>query len=60
MQPPLIAIPCRHDTSPTYMNEPLNVQSDAYLKAVSEAGGIPFLIPLTLSDQAFRRLYETG
>jgi putative glutamine amidotransferase len=58
MQPPLIGIPCRHDTSPTYMNEPLNVQSDAYLKAISEAEGIPLLIPLNLPDTALRRLYE--
>jgi len=44
---PLIGIPCRHDVSATYAQRQLTAQSDTYLTAISRAGGIPFLIPLT-------------
>ncbi len=57
-EPPLIGMPCRHDTSTVYNRERINAQSEAYLSALSQAGGIPFLIPLTLPPDALRRLYD--
>jgi hypothetical protein len=54
-EPPLIGMPCRHDTSTVYNQEKINAQSEAYLSALSQAGGIPFLIPLTFPPHALRR-----
>ncbi|MDX1522533.1 MAG: gamma-glutamyl-gamma-aminobutyrate hydrolase family protein [Anaerolineae bacterium] len=55
---PLIGIPCRHDLSVNYRRRPVQAQSEAYLDALTEAGGIPFLIPLNLADDALRCLYD--
>ncbi len=55
---PLIGIPCRHDTSNNYAKELVNVQSETYLSAISQAGGIPLLIPLNLERAALRTLYD--
>ncbi len=55
---PLIGIPTRHDKSTTYRRSMVHAQNEAYIKAVSQAGGIPFLIPLNLDTPALRRLYE--
>lgn len=55
---PLIGIPCRHDTSGKYQGSPINAQSEAYLTAIGNAGGIPFLIPLGLAEPALRKLYD--
>ena len=55
---PLIGIPCRHDLSVNYGRKPVNAQSDTYLSAIGQAGGIPFLIPLKLDTPALRRLYN--
>jgi putative glutamine amidotransferase len=55
---PLIGIPCRHDISSNYPQNPINAQSEAYMSALAEAGGLPFLIPLNLETSALRRLYD--
>lgn len=55
---PLIGLPCRHDLSQIYTNGKVNAQNENYLTAVSQAGGIPFLIPLNLEEAALRRLYD--
>jgi len=38
--------------------KPVNAQFDAYLSAVSRAGGVPFLIPLSLEMSALRELFN--
>jgi putative glutamine amidotransferase len=55
---PLIGLPCRHDFSQIYANGKVNAQNENYLTAVTQAGGIPFLIPLNLEAAALRRLYD--
>ena len=55
---PLIGIPCRHDLSVIYRQKPVNAQNDAYMEAVTQAGGIPFLIPLNLPDSSLKTLYD--
>jgi len=55
---PLIGLPCRHDFSQIYRSGKINAQNENYLTAVTEAGGIPFLIPLNLPEAALRRLYD--
>jgi putative glutamine amidotransferase len=57
---PLIGIPCFHDKSRGYGNNPTNAQYDAYLAAISRAGGLPFLIPLSLETAALRQLYDVA
>jgi putative glutamine amidotransferase len=55
---PLIGIPCRHDVSTIYAKDPVNAQGDKYLRVISQAGGIPLLIPLNLEMPALRTLYD--
>lgn len=55
---PLIGILARHDKSVTYRQSAVNAQNEAYLHAVTQAGGIPFIIPLNLPESALRRLYD--
>lgn len=55
---PLIGILARHDKSVTYRQSAVNAQNEAYLHAVTAAGGIPFIIPLNLPEDALRRLYD--
>jgi putative glutamine amidotransferase len=55
---PLIGIPCQQDITSDSFKDPVNSQSQAYLTAVTQAGGIPFLIPLNLETHALRRLYD--
>ena len=55
---PLIGIPCYHDVNSGYSKIPVNALPDPYLTAISQAGGIPFLIPLDLELPALRRLYD--
>ncbi len=55
---PLIGILARHDKSVTYRQSAVNAQNEAYLHAVTQVGGIPFIIPLNLSERALRRLYD--
>jgi len=55
---PLIGLPCRNDRSVQYDGTPVYAQSVAYARAVTEAGGVPFLIPLNLPLPSLRRLYD--
>jgi putative glutamine amidotransferase len=55
---PLIGVLCRHDRSVNYRKKPVYAQGEAYMSAVSQAGGIPFLIPLNLPLLSRRRLYD--
>lgn len=57
---PLIGVPCYKDTSNTYSRSPVNAQMDAYLDAVVQGGGVPFLIPLNLDETALHRLYNAS
>jgi gamma-glutamyl-gamma-aminobutyrate hydrolase PuuD len=43
---PLIGIPCRSDGSMMYKGRHINAQNSSYIRAVINAGGVPFLIPL--------------
>ncbi len=56
--PPIVGVPCRHDFSVLYNQRPVYAQSEGYLSAITQAGGIPFLIPLNLDRPALRRLYD--
>ncbi len=56
---PLIGIPCRHDKSVNYpKSSPINAQGNTYIAAITQAGGVPFLIPLDLDEAALRTLYD--
>ncbi len=55
---PLIGMLCRHDLSVYYKQKPVNAQGEPYMQAVSQAGGIPFLIPLNLPESSLRTLYN--
>lgn len=55
---PLIGIPTRYDNSGMYANRPIQAQNDAYLQAVQDAGGIPFMIPLGLKETSLRGLFD--
>ncbi len=57
---PLIGIPCFHDKSRGYGNNPTNAQYDAYLSAIVQAGGLPLLIPLNLETAALRQLFDVA
>ncbi len=54
---PLIGIPCRRDRSGNYRLKPILAQAPAYIPAVVQAGGVPFLIPLDLPETGLRQLY---
>ncbi len=59
MEPlPVIAVPCRHDTSAYYSGRKINSQNNAYIRAVVAAGGAPFLIPLEVDEPKLRALYR--
>jgi putative glutamine amidotransferase len=53
---PVIGIPCRQDMGGN--GRPTNAQSSSYIKAVIQAGGIPFLIPVELDEEALRTIYQ--
>ncbi len=57
MTAPIIAIPCRHDTSGRHYQLPMQGMGQAYLSAVMAAGGAPVLVPLGLDEpRLFRAL----
>lgn len=58
MNTPLIGLVCRHDSSAVYGNEPVQVQSDAYLDALVAVGATPFLVPLNLPEARLKQLYH--
>ncbi len=55
---PVIAIPCRHDTSIRPSGREINSQNNAYLRAVVAAGGAPFLIPMEVTETQLHTLYQ--
>lgn len=50
MSAPVIAIPCRSDTSGRHHQLPMQGMGQAYLSAVIAAGGVPVLLPLGLDE----------
>lgn len=54
---PLIGIPCRSDGSVIYQGRPINAQNSSYIRAVINAGGVPFLIPLEARHEVLRDLF---
>jgi putative glutamine amidotransferase len=54
----LIGIPCYQTITGDEFKEAILGQSDSYMKAVTQAGGVPFLIPLDLEISALRQLYK--
>ena len=56
--PPVIAIPCRHDTSAYYSGREINSQNNSYIRAVVAAGGAPFLIPMEVDEPKLQALYR--
>jgi len=54
---PLIGIPCRGDGSAIYRGRPTNAQNSSYIRAVINAGGVPFLIPLEARDEVLWDLF---
>ncbi len=54
---PLVGVPCRSDSSGIYQGRPINVQNSSYIRAVINAGGVPFLIPLEARDEVLRDLF---
>jgi putative glutamine amidotransferase len=57
---PLIGIPCYQSISGDEFKEPIYGQDSSYMEAITQAGGIPFLIPLNLETPALRQLYESA
>ena len=56
---PLIGIPCRPDTTTgVYPGRPINVQSDSYINAVLQAGGLPILIPVQIQGELLEALFR--
>ncbi len=55
---PIIGIPCRIDTSGTYRGRIIEGQSQPYLQAIQAAGGLPILIPLTLTEAQRMTLFN--
>jgi putative glutamine amidotransferase len=55
---PLIGLTTRHDRSMNYGHKPVNALGEPYMKAIVQAGGVPFMIPLNLPEAALRRLFD--
>jgi putative glutamine amidotransferase len=56
---PVIGITCRADTTTgVYPGRPINVQTDSYINAVLQAGGLPILIPIQLSGELLETLFQ--
>lgn len=55
---PLIGVPCRGDGSTSYKECHMNTQNSSYVRAIINAGGAPFLIPLEACDDVLRILFE--
>lgn len=55
MSAPVIAIPCRNDTSGRHHQLPMQGMGQAYLSAVIAVGGVPVLLPLGLDEARLSR-----
>ena len=59
MTHPLIGITCRADTTTgVYPGRPINVQTDSYINAVLQAGGLPILIPVQIQGELLETLFR--
>lgn len=56
---PLIGFPCARDKSQRYYGLPIFVQNQTYLRAVTDAGGAPIIIPLQLNESTLRVIFDT-
>jgi len=57
---PRIGIPCRYDDATRTVHRMSVISQNAsYVHSVVQAGGVPVLIPPTLSGEMLRRVYET-
>ncbi|MCB0250427.1 MAG: gamma-glutamyl-gamma-aminobutyrate hydrolase family protein [Anaerolineae bacterium] len=56
---PMIGMPCARDKSQRYYGLPIFIQNTTYLNAVTNAGGVPVIIPLQLSEEMLRVIYDT-
>lgn len=54
----MIGMPCARDKSQRYYGLPIFIQNTTYLNAVTDAGGAPVIIPLQLSEEMLRVIYE--
>jgi putative glutamine amidotransferase len=55
---PIIGVPCRYDTSGTYPSRQINAQNTTYINALVQAGGVPILIPLNLSEENLEIIFN--
>lgn len=53
---PVIAIPCRQDTS--CISREINSQYSTYIQSIIDAGGAPFLVPVEISKPQLQTLYQ--
>ncbi len=56
---PKIGIPCARDKSQRYYGLPIFIQNTTYLRAITDVGAAPIIIPLQLDEATLRVIYET-
>ncbi len=56
---PKIGIPCARDKSQRYYGLPIFIQNTTYLRAITDAGAAPIIIPLQLDEDTLRVIYDT-
>ncbi|HRI57142.1 MAG: gamma-glutamyl-gamma-aminobutyrate hydrolase family protein [Anaerolinea sp.] len=56
---PTIGIPCARDKSQRYYGLPIFIQNTTYLRAITDGGAAPIIIPLQLDEATLRVIYET-
>lgn len=56
---PMIGMPCARDKSPRYYGLPIFIQNTTYLRAVTDAGAAPIIIPLQLDEATLRVVYDS-
>lgn len=56
---PMIGMPCARDKSPRYYGLPIFIQNTTYLRAVTDAGAAPIIIPLQLDETTLRVIYDS-
>lgn len=55
---PKIGIPCARDKSQRYYGLPIFIQNTTYLRAITDGGAAPIIIPLQLDEATLRVIYE--
>ncbi len=56
---PMIGMPCARDKSPRYYGLPIFIQNTTYLRAVTDGGAAPIIIPLQLDEATLRVIYDS-